>query len=234
MDPFSDARIIDSWHKNVEAWTVAVRERQIESRQLVTDQAIVDAILDRAQDSVLDIGCGEGWLARALSAQSIRVTGIDAVPALIQQAESEGGGEFQVLAYEQIATGALDSHADVVVCNFALLGRESVEGLFAAVPSLLNSGGTFIVQTLHPVSACGELPYQDGWREGSWQGFGSAFTDPAPWYFRTLESWTGLFTRSGLRLIETREPRHPETGQPVSVIFIAETSRLAQTETGTL
>lgn len=226
MDPFSDTKILASWHKNAAPWTRAVRERQIESRRLVTDQAIVDAVLERAPTSVLDIGCGEGWLARALSAQSIRVLGVDAVPALIQQAESAGGGNFRVLSYEQIAAGAVDERADVVVCNFSLLGQKSVTGLFAAIPSLLNSRGTFMVQTLHPVSACGELPYQDGWREGSWKGFGSAFTDPAPWYFRTLESWTGLFARNGLRLIETRETRHPETGQPVSVIFIAEASGL--------
>lgn len=226
MDPLSDAKILDSWHKNAAPWTTAVRDRQIESRRLVSDQSVIDAILGCKPETVLDLGCGEGWLSRALSNAGIRVIGVDAVPELIAQAKNAGGGDFRVLSYEQIAAGALDERADVVVCNFALLGRESVAGLFAAVPSLLNSNGTFIVQTLHPVSACGDRPYRDGWREGSWQGFGPAFTDPAPWYFRTLESWTRLFARNGLRLIETREPRHPETGQPVSVIFIAAASGL--------
>ena len=44
IDPLSDAKIIDSWNKNVMPWTTAVRTGQIESRQLSTNQAIVDAV----------------------------------------------------------------------------------------------------------------------------------------------------------------------------------------------
>jgi hypothetical protein len=78
------------------------------------------------------------------------------------------------------------------------------------------------VQTLHPVAAGGDLPYRDGWRRGSWSGCGPGFIDPAPWYFRTLESWAVLFADNGFRLRETREPVHPETGSPASLIFIGE------------
>ncbi|HVC18047.1 MAG TPA: class I SAM-dependent methyltransferase, partial [Rhodanobacter sp.] len=81
------------------------------------------------------------------------------------------------------------------------------------------------VQTLHPLMACGGQPYRDGWREGSWDGFEGSFSDPAPWYFRTLESWLGLFRSSGLQLCELREPLHPVSGKPASVIFIAQLAR---------
>ncbi|HVC29407.1 MAG TPA: class I SAM-dependent methyltransferase [Gammaproteobacteria bacterium] len=222
METFSDAKIIDSWLKNASPWTAAVREGQIESRQLVTNRAIIDAILGRSPQSVLDIGCGEGWLARELSTHSIHVDGVDAVGQMINQAKSLGGGNFHVISYEEITAGKLETCADVVVCNFALLGKESVEGLFGAVPTLMQACGTFIVQTLHPVTACGALPYRDGWREGSWCGFSDDFTDPAPWYFRTLESWITLFVRNGFGLLEMREPCHPKTQKPASVIFIAE------------
>ncbi len=79
-----------------------------------------------------------------------------------------------------------------------------------------------VVQTLHPRVACGDAPYGEGWREGSWAGFSSDFHDPAPWYVRTLESWGQLFERYGLRLVERREPLHPQTLKPVLVIFVAE------------
>lgn len=222
MRSFSDARILESWHKNALPWTEAVRLGQIQSRKLVTDRAVIDAVLGRSPRSVLDVGCGEGWLVRKLAAQAIRVTGVDVVPALIEQAQRAGGGHFCVASYEEIAAGKLTISVDVIVCNFSLLGYESVEGVFGAVPRMLNRNGSFIVQTIHPVAGCGNLPYQDGWREGSWDGFGPAFTDPAPWYFRTLETWRSLFLKNGLRLIETREPIHPITQQPASAIFIAE------------
>ncbi|MHB8405298.1 MAG: class I SAM-dependent methyltransferase [Gammaproteobacteria bacterium] len=222
IDLFSEARIVESWGKNALPWTVAVREKQIESRRQITDQAIVDAILNRSPSSVLDIGCGEGWLVRELAAGNTQVVGVDVVPALIDAAQHAGGGDFRAMSYEEIAAGNLRVSVDVVVCNFSLLGKESVEGVFRVTPSLLDSHGSFIVQTLHPVIACGDLPYRDGWREGSWAGFSADFSEPAPWYFRTLESWIKLFVDSGLRLREVREPLHPKTQKPASIIFIGE------------
>ncbi len=221
-EPFSDARIVDSWRKNASPWTAAVRENQIASRTLVTNKAVVDAVLSRSPRTVLDIGCGEGWLARSLSEHGIRAIGVDVVPALVEQAKKAGGGEFMVASYEDLAAGNVDVSVDLVVANFSLIGKESVESVIRRASSLLNPGGSLIIQTLHPVASCGDESYTDGWRTGSWAGFSEEFSDPAPWYFRTMESWEHLLADSGFRILETREPVHPETGKPASVIFIAE------------
>jgi 2-polyprenyl-3-methyl-5-hydroxy-6-metoxy-1,4-benzoquinol methylase len=220
--PFNDEQIITSWDRNAAPWTASVREGRIESRRLVTDEAIVGTVLDRSPGSVLDIGCGEGWLARILAAKGIRVIGTDVVPSLIEEAERAGDGDFRLMSYEDIADGKLEAKVDVAVCNFSLIGEESVQGLFKAIPSLLNHHGAFVVQTLHPHIACGDLPYRDGWREGSWNGFRGDFTDPAPWYFRTLKTWRGLYKDNGFRLREIREPIHPKTKRPASIIFIGD------------
>ena len=223
-DPLGDERIVDSWRKNASPWTTAVRGNQIASRTLVTNKAIVDAVLSRSPQTVLDIGCGEGWLARSLAEHGIRAIGVDVVPALIEQAKKSGGGEFTVASYEEIAAGSLDVSVDLVVANFSLIGKESVENVIRRAPSLLKSGGSLVIQTLHPVASCGDESYSDGWRAGSWAGFSEEFSDPAPWYFRTRESWEHLLACSGVRILETREPVHPETGKPASVIFIAESA----------
>jgi 2-polyprenyl-3-methyl-5-hydroxy-6-metoxy-1,4-benzoquinol methylase len=221
-DPLSDAKIIDSWRKNAAPWTNAVREGQIESRRLVTNQAIIDAVISRAPRTALDIGCGEGWLVRALAERGIQTMGVDVVPELIERAEHAGGGTFRVLSYEAVARGELDVVVDAVIANFSLIGKESVDGLVASVARLLVPRGVLVIQTLHPVVATGDLPYVDGWRHGAWAGFSDAFTDPAPWYFRTVETWIRLLADSGLQLLELREPLYPMTNTPASMIFIAE------------
>ena len=219
-DPLhDDAEIIRAWNRNASAWTAAVRAGAIESRRLVTDAAILEAVLARSPARALDVGCGEGWLARALSARGVEVVGLDAAPGLIEAACAAGGGDFRVMSYEDI--GRLDLAFDAVVCNFSLIGAGSVEGVIGAAPRLLRPDGSLIVQTLHPRIACGGEPYRDGWRDGSWAGIDGAFADPAPWYFRTIESWMALFAKSGFRATEIREPAHPQTQKPASIIFIA-------------
>ncbi len=221
-DPASEARIIDSWNTNAAAWTVAVRQGEIESRKQVTNQAILTAIRHHAPRQLLDIGCGEGWLARELAGDSIEVIGVDATASLIEAARQAGGGDFRLLSYAQIAAGALDLCVDMAVANFSMLGNESVNDLFTAVPKLLNKQGIFIVQTLHPLMACAETPYQDGWRSGSWDGFSSAFTDPPDWYFKTLQSWIQLLLDNGFQLVELREPVNPRTQKPASLLLVAQ------------
>ncbi len=230
MNQYSDEKIIDSWKKNAFQWSAAVRGGHIESRKLITNKAVVDTILRQAPESVLDIGCGEGWLIRKLASQTKYTVGVDVVPELIEQAKNAGGGHFMVASYEDIAAGADLGLFDVVVCNFSLFGKESVQTLFGAVPTLLKTGGVFIVQTLHPMVA-GDMPYMDGWRAGSWAGIGSGLTDPAPWYFRTLDSWVALFSDNGFQLLNMHEPIHPKTQQPASIIFTAANTLVHATST---
>lgn len=217
----NEAKIMNSWRTNAPHWVKAVRESQIESRTLVTNAAIVGIINDQHPRSVLDIGCGEGWLTRTLTTQGIDTLGVDVIEYLIEQAQAMSGGRFQLASYAEIAAGILQAQFDSVVCNFSLFGQASVEVLATAIPTLLHPQGSFIVQTLHPMMSDAQS-YKNGWRTGSWQGFSTEFTDPAPWYFRTLSSWIDLFHHSGLHLREMHEPLHPQTQQPASVIFIAQ------------
>jgi 2-polyprenyl-3-methyl-5-hydroxy-6-metoxy-1,4-benzoquinol methylase len=225
IDPLSDGKIVDSWKRNASPWTHAVRAGEIESRRLITDQAVLDAVLDCKPSTALDLGCGEGWLAIALQQRAIRVTAVDVVPDLVRAASAAGVIDGRTLSYEEIAAGRLESTSDLVVCNFSLLGKESVDGLLRAMPLLLEPDGSLIVQTLHPLIACGDLPYVDGWRTGSWAGFSDAFIDAPPWYFRTLQTWLDSMWASGLIVREMREPLHPRTGRPASVIFRAQVRR---------
>ena len=45
INPDNDSKIIDSWFKNAAPWIVAIEERQIESRNLVTDRFEFDTKL---------------------------------------------------------------------------------------------------------------------------------------------------------------------------------------------
>jgi 2-polyprenyl-3-methyl-5-hydroxy-6-metoxy-1,4-benzoquinol methylase len=215
-----DREIIDSWSKNAAPWIVAIQEQQIESRKLISDQSIIDTVVSHNARTVLDLGCGEGWLTRELSARGMEVMGVDGIAALIAQAQSMSTDRFELATYTEIAAGKLTEKFDVVVANFSLFGNESVVDLFRSIPLLLNPQGAFIIQTLHPTISCRDLAYVDGWRYSSWAGFSDDFTDPAPWYFRTLATWIKLYRTYGFTLVDIHEPLQPNTGKPASVIFV--------------
>jgi 2-polyprenyl-3-methyl-5-hydroxy-6-metoxy-1,4-benzoquinol methylase len=218
-------RLTESWTINAAAWTRAVRGGQIASRRLATDAAVIDAVAARRPRQVLDVGCGEGWLARALGERGIEVTGVDVSPPLVEAARASGGGTFEVLEYAEAARAPerLGGPYDVAVCNFALLD-EDVVPLLAAIRARLAPGGALVIQTVHPWAARGEAPYADGWRTETFAGFGEGFGAAMPWYYRTLGSWVRCLSAAGLAISELREPLHPETGGPASLLLVCEGS----------
>lgn len=227
-----EQQIIDSWHDNASPWTKAIRNKEITSRTLVTNQAIVDTVMKYEPRTALDVGCGEGWLSHTLYRKGVQIMGIDVVPALIKKAkvglERLKGAEqlkqdiFAVCSYQALIQDSFNApHLfDAIVFNFSLFGEGSTEQVLMTVKGLLEKKGLIFIQTLHPVIACGDQAYQDSWREGSWAGFSKEFTNPAPWYFRTLQGWIQLLKKVKLKLEELIEPLHPETKRPASVIFV--------------
>jgi SAM-dependent methyltransferase len=217
------ARLLRSWDANADAWSEAVRGGAIESRRLATDAAILGAIRGQGPRRLLDVGCGEGWLCRAFSEDPVTCVGVDGSAALVASAAQAGGGTFIALTYEALAEApeALgEGDFDLIVCNFSLLGEDLVP-LLRSLGRLLASGGTLLIQTVHPWSAHGDGPYRDGWRTERFDGFGGAFAEPMPWYFRTLSSWLAVLRDGGYDLRTLAEPPHPSTGEPLSLLLHA-------------
>ncbi|HJT98310.1 MAG TPA: methyltransferase domain-containing protein [Rhodanobacteraceae bacterium] len=217
------ARMLASWERNASAWTDAVRGRCIASRRNGTDAAILEAVLRHRPASVLDVGCGEGWLARALAAEGCRVAGIDASAALIESARALGGDiVYGACTYAEMGerADALGAPFDLAVCNFSLLDEHLAPTLVAAVRAV-RGRGRLVVQTVHPWVACGDAPYADGWRVETFAGFGDGFVAPMPWYFRTLRSWIGALGAAGWRIERIEEPVDRESGKPLSLLITA-------------
>ena len=67
-------------------------------------------------------------------------------------------------------------------------------------------------------------PYENGWRMENFAGI-DGFSEPMPWYFRTMSSWVDLLSSSGYHIEQLREPLHPDSGVPMSLLLIASPGR---------
>jgi 2-polyprenyl-3-methyl-5-hydroxy-6-metoxy-1,4-benzoquinol methylase len=213
--------IIQSWKSNAQRWIKIIEDDAIESRRLVTNAAILAIILKYQPTNVLDVGCGEGWLVRALMDNKIKAYGIDATKALIKKAK-EGKGNFDILSYKELTKGVTlpDAPFDIITINFALFEKKGTTRLLKKLPEYLTPNGKIIIQTMHPFSLQETDEYKSAWREDAWAGLNGAFTDPFRWYARTLEDWFKVFQKAGLTLKNIKEPIHPKTKKPASIIFV--------------
>jgi SAM-dependent methyltransferase len=198
-----------------------VRQGRIASRRAGADAAILDAIRQFPPCPLLDLGCGEGWLARILSSEGYTVTGIDASRLLIDEATKAGGGTFLHASYDDLARGRLiEGPFGVVVANYSLLGR-SIHPLLEKVNSLLVEDRALIIQTLHPLSQDPDARDEAGWRTETFAQMGDEFTPGMPYYFRTFSRWVEDLTAANFAIVHCREPLHPETGRPLSLLIVA-------------
>lgn len=219
--PSPESILLQSWHANADAWIEVIRSGAIESRQQVTDQAILLAIMGRQPERVLDLGCGEGWLLRALADRGIDAAGVDGDATLIEAARAAGSTNVHVASYQTLVEAEVDigGDYDLICANYSLLHQDIIP-LLAAMNALLLPGGALIIQTLHPWGvAAGD--YQDGWREEAFAGFKGQW-QPMPWYFRTLSSWCNALDMAGFHIVSLQEPQHPQSTVPQSLLLIAE------------
>jgi 2-polyprenyl-3-methyl-5-hydroxy-6-metoxy-1,4-benzoquinol methylase len=218
--PTPESTLLQSWHHNAHSWIEAIRTGTIESRLKVTDQAILLAVLGRQPERVLDLGCGEGWLLRALAERGIKAVGVDGDATLVEAARAAGSSPVHVASYEELVEAKVDigRDYDLICANFALLHQDIIP-LLTAMNALLAPGGALVIQTLHPwTAAAGD--YQDGWREETFAGFKGQW-QTMPWYFRTLSSWLNALDMAGFQLVALQEPQHPQSPVPQSLLLVA-------------
>lgn len=109
------------------------------------------ARLDGAR--VLDVGCGGGLLAEALTRQGATVTGIDMAPAMIQTAQlhaAEAGLAIDYRLQDAAELALQQPHAYDVVCCMEMLEHVAEPAAFLGVLGrLTRPGGAVFVSTLN-------------------------------------------------------------------------------------
>ena len=111
----------------------------------------------QAGEQVLDIGCGNGVLARRLAELGGIVTAVDFSAELITLAQGRGQASGEPIRYSVV--DATDEAAlvilgagrfNAIVCTMALMDMPTLVPMFQAITHLLTQDGRFVFAIMHP------------------------------------------------------------------------------------
>ena len=173
---------------------------------------------------LLDVGCGEGQVARLARSQGSTTTavGVDPTWAQIEEAKARGGGA----AYARAGADRLpfaDRAFDAVVACLVFEHIRAVDAAIAEVARVLEPGGRFLFFLNHPLLQTPESgwiddqvldPPEQYWRIGPYLVEDETLEEVEkgvhiPFIHRPLHRYLNALTDAGLRLRRMEEPAPP-------------------------
>jgi ubiquinone/menaquinone biosynthesis C-methylase UbiE len=149
----------------VAAWyDKLVGESGSDYHQNVILPAAVRMLAPQAGESIVDVCCGQGVLAKPLLGSNVgRFVGVDASPRLIEAAKTRHGQDPRVswMVADVCKPGAwADGSHDAAACLMAVHDVEDAVAMFCNVSRALKPGGRAVFVMMHP---CFRIPKQTHW-----------------------------------------------------------------------
>lgn len=145
------------WNRKSQFWDELHGDRGNAFHRRLVEPSVLQLLDLKAGESVLDIGCGNGALARRLAGSGAIVTAFDFSDELIRRAKARGKGDEARVEYhildatdEAAMLGLGAGRFDAITCTMTLMDIPTIEPLFRAAARLLRASGRFVFASQHP------------------------------------------------------------------------------------
>jgi SAM-dependent methyltransferase len=174
----------------------------------------------RAARCALDVGCGEGQVARRLAATGVEVIGLDPTHSQIRIARDRAGGPRYLRARAE-ALPCPDAAFDAVLLCLALEHVDAFESVIDEVARVLQPDGQFLLLLCHPLLQAPGSGWIDDrvnaehyWRIESYLHEHTMVDEVAPgvdlqFIHRPLSRYIHAMGRAGLLVHDMEEPPPP-------------------------
>ncbi len=220
MDTSETNETREFWDRVAHDWDTQVGDDGDSNRILNSDPVLWEFAGEVEGLTVLDAGCGTGYLSRKLHERGAYVIGIDFSERMCEIARAKASGiDFRVDSCCDLAT-VDDGSVDMVIANYVLMDTPDLDGAMRAFNRVLRVGGVTIVVFSHPcfpqgraIASTGdggieyhwEFPYFERQKciDPPWGHFTSEFI----WFHRPLSDYWKAFKRAGFDVVDFEEPR---------------------------
>jgi SAM-dependent methyltransferase len=170
--------------------------------------------------SVLDVGCGEGQVARRVAGLGARVVGVDPTAAQLLTALGRAGGPRYAMAWAE-ALPCRDAAFDAVLMCLVLEHLDPFEPAIEEIARVLAPDGCFLLLLNHPLLQAPNSGWIDDhileeqyWRVGTYLREESAMEELAPgvtlpFMHRPLSRYIHVMGAAGLLVEDMEEPPPP-------------------------
>lgn len=145
----------DAWDANAEAWIGWARSPELDHEFWCLNLPSLLDLLPPPGGLTIDVGCGEGRVARRLKELGYRVVGIESSSALAAAAR-EADSEFEIHVADAAEMPLADGVADLAIASMVLMNVDDPQGVVREVARVLEPGGRFCLTVLHPLNSLAE------------------------------------------------------------------------------
>ncbi|UCE09678.1 MAG: methyltransferase domain-containing protein [Candidatus Thorarchaeota archaeon] len=221
----------ESWEANAEDYAdlTQIDMTGDPNRQFIIDPALWSLVGDVSGLSVLDAGCGHGYLTRVLATKGAKAVGVDFSGPFIHyctrvESEMNLGCKFYRASITDMHELASKSF-DIVVSNIVMGDVLDYKSAFKEIARVLKDDGRFIWSNVHPVfgrtagaidvrfprdSQRGESRYLkmiDRYFDSGGEQYTWMKSRPSWGFVRTLEEYSKALKDAGFVISEILEPR---------------------------
>lgn len=235
-------RIQKQWEDNAEAFTDLIAGVGTPHHKNILNPCVEELLGDVKGKTLLDAGCGEGYLARYYTKKGADVVAIDLSSTLIETSETiteQEGLEVDYRVGDVCHIESIpDATFDIVLSNLVLLNIPCLEDALKEYYRILKIGGYLVFSIVHPAFnfygpgswEMGEKDPDTNRREGLffkvdnyfdeqeyeryWRTRnGEKFPAPISFFHRTLGTYLNGLIYAGFMLVDFREPRPTDGSQ---------------------
>ncbi len=155
------------WENVADWYDRLVGDEGSEYHRKVVLPGVLRLLAPAAGQAVVDVACGQGILCRRLRELDVRVTGVDAAPALIDAARQRGPADVDYRVGDARDLSFLpESGFAGAACVLAIQNIHPIAPVFEGAARVLRPWGRFVVVMMHPAFR-GPKETSWGWDEAA-------------------------------------------------------------------